>query len=221
MKLHFDDELKELKNLLLKMGILAEEMIEKATTALLERKSALAFEIVKADKKVDRIEIEIDEMAHSLMARRQPIAHDLRLITMILKINSTLERVGDHAVNIAEKSVMITVDTEVHLEKLERMAAISKEMLRDSLNAFMEDDAALAQSVLVRDDEVDALNKDLYEILQEKMKENSKEVSSDVHLILIAHNFERIADLATNIAEDVIYVIEGRDVRHHFGDVQS
>ncbi len=218
MKLHFDDELKELKNLLLKMGILVEQMIDQAITALLERKSALAFEIVKADKKIDRIEIEVDEMAHNLMARRQPIAHDLRLITMILKINSTLERVGDHAVNIAEKSVMITAGTEVHLEKLERMAAVSKEMLRDSLNAFMEDNAELAKSVLVRDDEVDELNKDLYEILQEKMKENSKEVSSDVHLIMIAHNFERIADLATNIAEDVIYVIEGRDVRHHFGE---
>jgi len=221
MKLHFDDELKELKNLLLKMGILVEEMIERAITALLERKSALAFEIVKADKKIDRIEIEIDEVAHNLMARRQPIAHDLRLITMILKINSTLERVGDHAVNIAEKSVMITEGTEVHLEKLERMAAVSKEMLRDSLNAFMDDNADLAKSVLVRDDEVDGLNKDLYEILQEKMKENSKEVSSDVHLIMIAHNFERIADLATNIAEDVIYVIEGRDVRHHLGEVQT
>lgn len=214
MKIHFDEELKELKNLLLKMGIVVEEMLEKTSAALLERDSTVTFNILRMDKKVDRLEIEIDEAAHHLMAKRQPIAHDLRLITMVLKINSNLERIGDHAVNIAERISSLSKGLSGHQTKLRQMADIARSMLRDSLSSFTEGNAVLAKDVLTRDDEIDRLNYEIYETLQAEMKEKKDEISSDINLIMIAHNFERIADLATNIAEDAIYMEEGRDVRH-------
>jgi len=215
MKLHFDEELKELKNSMLKMGILVEEMFDKTTKGLLDKGSFVVLDIFRADKKVDRIEVEIDELAHSLIARRQPIAHDLRFITMILKINGDLERIGDHVVNIAERVDLVNLEI-LRMEKsVLRMAAIVKGMLHDSLNSFIEGNVELARKVLTQDDEVDKINYEIYETFQNRMKEYPEEVSSDVNIIMISHNFERIADLATNVAEDTIYMEEGKDIRHH------
>lgn len=218
IKLHFDEELKELKNSLLKMGILVEGMIERAIKAFLEADSAAAFEIVQTDKKVDRLEVEIDELAHQLIAKRQPIAHDLRLITMILKMNSNLERVGDHAVNIAERAIYSKNHPIYEMPQIEEMAQVTVGMLRDSLKAFVEENSALAKEVLLRDDQVDQLNRDVYGIMQEKMRDTTDHLSSGMRVVMVAHNFERIADLATNIAEDVIFVSEGKDIRHNQGE---
>jgi phosphate transport system protein len=214
VKLHFDEELKELKNLLLKMSILVEEMIDKAGRAFLFINSALAFEVIQTDKKVDRLEVEVDELAHQLLAKRQPIAHDLRLITMVLKMNANLERIGDHAVNIAERAAHARLNPAYKLEKIETMSEITKSMLRDALKAFVGGNAELAKEVLLRDDVVDELNRDVYEIVQENMRSSTENLSSDMRVIMVAHNLERIADLATNIAEDVIFLEEGKDVRH-------
>lgn len=216
MQRHFDEELTQLKDKLFKMGVLVEEAIRKAVEALIKRDSKLAEQVIEEDQRINILEIEIDEFGHELIALRQPTAVDLRFITMVLKINSDLERIGDQAVNIAEKAIVM--NREVPLKSfldIPKMAELAVQMVKESLDSFVERDAAKAKAICERDDDLDTLNDQTYQMLQEAMKNKSLEIPQAVSLIMIAHNLERTGDLATNVAEDVIYLAKGIDIRHH------
>ena len=216
MKRHFDDELKKVKEKLFKMGLLVEKAIEDATTALFQRNSALAHTVIKGDQEINLYEIEIDELGHELMARYQPAAVDLRLLTMALKITNDLERMGDQAVNIAEKALVINQEPPLKpYEDLPKMADEARRMVRDALDAFMENDPDKAKSILEQDDTIDRYNDKIYEEIQTILVDKPQHIRTGVSLIMVSHNLERVADLATNIAEDVIYLKKGIDVRHH------
>lgn len=216
MKRHFDDELKKLKEKVYKMGLLVEKAIENAATALFDRDSAKAQSVLRGDQEINLYEIEIDELGHELIALYQPAAVDLRLITMVLKITNDLERMGDQAVNIAEKALVINQEPPLKpYQDLSRMAEEARRMVRDSLDAFMQNDPEKAKLILEEDDRVDQINDKLYEDVQKILTEKPQYVRTGVSLIMISHNLERIGDLATNIAEDVIYLKRGVDVRHH------
>jgi len=221
MERHFHEELRELKEKLLKMGLMVEAAIEKAVDSLFSRDQALAKEVIDEEKFINRLEIEIDERGHSLFALGQPMAIDLRLITSILKINTDLERMGDHAVNIAERALIVLKEPPVKLNlNLPEMAKAAQKMLRDVLDAFVNGDVSLARNVLKSDDEVDAFNDNLYRLLEEHMESHDLNIKVGMSLMMIGHNLERIADLSNNIAEDVIYMKQGKDVRHHI-DAQN
>ncbi len=216
MQRHFDEELGQLKDKLFKMGLLVEEAIRKSTQSLIKRDAKLAEGVIEEDQKINILEIEIDEFGHELIALRQPTAIDLRFITMVLKINSDLERMGDQAVNIAEKAIAISCEAPLksYLD-IPRMADLAIRMVKESLDSFVEKDATKAKAICESDDELDGLNDQVYHELQEAMKKQTIEISQAVSLIMVAHNLERIGDLATNIAEDVIYLAKGIDIRHH------
>lgn len=216
MKRHFDDELKVLKDKLFKMGLLVVQAIDNSTTALFERNSAKAQEVIKKDQEINIYEVEIDELGHELIALYQPAAVDLRLITMVLKINSDLERMGDQAVNIAEKALVINQEPPLKpYEELPKMAEAAQKMVRDALDAFMEKDPDKAKRILEADDVIDRINDQIYESVQQTLEAKPQGIRTGVSLIMVSHNLERVADLATNIAEDVIYLKRGIDVRHH------
>ena len=212
---HFEGELQGLKNRLLNMGALVEERVELAVRALMERRPELADRVVAGDHEVNDLQIEIDDRALKLLALQAPMASDLRLITSAMKINADLERIGDQAVNIAESAVRVLAAPPLKpLIDLPRMAEIAQGMTRDSLDAFVRRDAALARSVLERDDVVDQLKDTLFRVLLTHMMADPGTIERALSLILVSRNIERIADHATNIAEDVIFVVEARDVRH-------
>lgn len=216
MQRHFDEELGQLKDKLFKMGLLVEEAIRKSIQALIKRDTKLAEEVIEGDQKINILEIEIDEFSHELIALRQPTAVDLRFITMVLKINSNLERIGDQAVNVAEKA--ISLNKEAPLKSylsIPKMADLAITMVKESLDAFVSRDADKAKEICERDDELDTLNDQTYNSLQEAMQKHEIEISPAVSLIMVAHNLERTGDLGTNIAEDVIYLAKGIDIRHH------
>ena len=216
MKRHFDDELRNLKEKLFQMGLLVEKAISDATAALFNRDSALAQQVIKGDQEINLCEIEIDELGHELIALYQPAAVDLRLITMVLKITNDLERMGDQAVNIAEKALVINQEPPLKpYQDLPKMAEEAGRMVRDALNAFMEKDPDKAKRILEQDDLIDRLNDQIYEDIQEILVNQPELIRPGISLIMISHNLERVADLATNIAEDVIYLKRGIDVRHH------
>ena len=216
MKRHFDQELKRLKEKLFKMGLLVEKAIENSTTALFQRNSALAESVLKGDQEINLHEIEIDELGHELIALYQPAAADLRLITMVLKITNDLERMGDQAVNIAEKALVINQEPPLKpYQDLPKMAEEARRMVRESLDAFMENDPEKAKGILEKDDLIDQINDKIYEEVQTILTEKPQHTRTGVSLIMVSHNLERVADLATNIAEDVIYLKRGIDVRHH------
>jgi phosphate transport system protein len=216
VKRHFDDELKKFKEKMFKMGLLVEQAVENATVSLFQRDSGKAQDVIKKDQEINLYEIEIDELGHELIALYQPAAVDLRLITMVLKITNDLERMGDQAVNIAEKALVINQEPAVKpYEDLPRMADVARGMVREALNAFMEKDADKAKQILEKDDVIDRLNDKIYEDLQKLMEVKPQSIRTGVSLIMVSHNLERVADLATNIAEDVIYLKRGIDVRHH------
>lgn len=216
MQRHFDNELKKLKEKVFKMGLLVEKAIENATTSLFQRDSERAQVVAKGDQEINLYEIEIDELGHELIALHQPAAIDLRLITMVLKITNDLERMGDQAVNIAEKALVINQEPPLKpYEDLPLMAKEARRMVRDALDAFMESDPEKAKAILERDDVIDRLNDKIYDEIQNILIEKPQHTCTGIGLIMVSHNLERIADLATNIAEDVIYLKRGIDVRHH------
>jgi len=216
MKRHLDDELKKIKEKLFKMAGLVEEAIRDAATALFERDIERARNVILKDQNINIYEIEIDELGHELIALYQPAAVDLRLITMVLKMTGDLERMGDQAVNIAEQAMVVNQQAPIKpYQDLPRMAEVSSEMVRRGLHAFMTRDVEEAKQVLEMDDAVDQLKDKIYEDVQQLMESNPVVIRMGVSLIMIAHNLERIGDLATNIAEDVIYLNRGIDVRHH------
>jgi phosphate transport system protein len=213
---HFEEELQALKNRLLNMGALVEERVHDATHALIERRLDTAQRIITSDQDVNELQIEIDERCLRLLALQQPMASDLRLITAAMKINADLERIGDQAVNIAEQAVRILAHPPLKpIIDLPRMAEIAERMTRESLDAFVRKDATLARAILTRDDEVDQLKDQVFRVLLTYMMADPGTIERALGLILVSRHLERIADHATNIAEDVIFVVEAKDVRHH------
>ena len=215
MERRLDQDLNRIRQSLLRMAGTVEEMVARATQALLERNAELRREVVEQDREVDQMEIDIDEACHSVLSRKQPAAVDLRFLVAVMKINSDLERIGDSAVNIAHgvEALLVQAPLDIRVD-LPLLSQKVQDMVRDSLNAFVRRDARLASLVVASDDEVDTLYRQIFRELLTAMIENPTTVTRALHLLLIARNFERIADHATNVAEDVIYFVEGKDVRH-------
>ena len=216
MERHLDKELRELKERLLQMASLAEESISKAVKALVTRDKKLSQKVIQSDEAIDLLDIEIDERCLRLLAIRQPLATDLRFIASAMKINSDLERIGDLSVNIAQSTLELLKEPLLKpLIDIPRMAELAQRMVKDSLDAFVNKNDKLARNVCVRDDEVDQLNYQIFRELLTYMLQDSKTINRALTLILIGRNLERIADHATNIAEDVIYIVKGKTIKHH------
>jgi phosphate transport system protein len=217
MDRHFAEELKTLKQKLFQMGLLVEGAIEKSFEALSERSEERVKTVFEDEKAINSLEIEIDEKGHALFALVQPMAGDLRLLTMILKINTDLERMGDHAVNIAEKSQYLFSQPPLELAiPLADMAGSTQKMVRDALDCFMNENVDLARKVLQSDDKIDEYNDKIYQEMAALMENDPSSVRRALCYVMISRNLERIADLANNIAEDTIYLKQGKEVRHHF-----
>ena len=221
MPKHFHDELSELTKQVLHMGGLVESALDRSLAALLDRDTALAREVIDGDEKVDELELDVEERCLDLLALHQPVARDLRYITGILKINSDLERMADLAGNIAERAeVLSQVPPLPFRPDISRMAAIVKQMVREGLDAFVRRDVNLALRVWSRDDEADRLFRELLGESIQFMRDNPDRIGETMHLTGAIRNLERVADHATNIAEDVIFMAEGRIVRHHVMEFQ-
>ena len=215
MERRFDEELKQLKERLLMMAGMAEEAVGKAVRALVDRQAALAQAVIQEDAVINQLEVEIEEQCLSLIARYQPEARDLRFIAMVFKIVNDLERVGDQGVNISERTLDLLNEPLLKpLVDIPNMASLAQHMLKDSLDAFMNQDAELARAVCRRDDEVDHLDDQLSHELLSDMTQDPKTVARAVDLILIGRHLERVADHATNIAEDVYYLVRGTTIKH-------
>ena len=216
---HFQEELDQLKTRLLEMGGLAEEEVRLAVKSLVDRDAALIEHVIQGDEPINALHVEIDSRCFTLLALYQPMAADLRTIVAAVKINTDLERVGDLAVNISEAARRYTSHPPVKkLVDIPRMAMLAQSMLRDALDAFVRRDVELAQHVLHEDDRLDTLKTHLFRELLTFMLQNPTTIEPALDLILISRHLERIGDHATNIAEDVIFIVSARDVRHHFGE---
>ena len=213
---HFVTALTELQNKLLEMGGLVEASIRSSTRSLTERDEQMARSVWDIETRINQMDIDVDEFATRLLATQQPVARDLRFLTAAIKINSDLERMGDLAINIAQRSLSLIRRTEVSLMiDIPHMSSVVESMVHKSLDSFVQRDPELAHSVLLSDDEVDDLKNAVYRELLAMTEEGKAPVASAFDLIFVAHNLERIADHATNIAEDVLFLIKGVDVRHH------
>lgn len=216
---HFAEELDTLKQRLLVMGGLAEERVRAATRALVDRDHERIHEVIRGDEAINRLQLEIDDRCFKLLALHQPMAVDLRVIVAAVKINGDLERVGDLAVNIAEATERYIAHPPVKvLIDLPRMADLAQQMLREALDAFVAQDIGAAQRVLAQDDVIDELKDQIFRELLTYMLGNPRTIEPAIELILVSRHLERIGDHATNIAEDVIFIVEARDVRHHAAD---
>ena len=215
MERHFERDLEEIKERLVWMGSLAERAVHQSVQAVLDSQPELAQRVLEEENAINEMQIEIDERVTKTLALQQLTAGDLRFMLGAARINQDLERIGDQAVNIAQSAQRILRHPRVKpYVDLPRMSEIAEEMVRDSLNAVVHKDVDLAKKVLVRDDVVDSLRNQVFRELLTYMMENSAVVFPAFELILVAKNLERIADHATNIAEDVIYIVQGRDIRH-------
>src|SRR5437899_3482736 len=215
MERHFEIELNGLKERLLWMGSLAERAVHQAIHSVLDGDASLAEVILEEEPAINELQMEIDDRVMQLLALHQLMAADLRFVLAISRINNDLERIGDQAVNIAQSSQRILRHPRVKpYVDLPRMSEVAEEMVRDSLNAVVRRDVELAQKVLARDDQVDHYRDQIFRELLTYMMGDSSVVFPAFELILVAKNLERIGDHATNIAEDVIYIVQGRDVRH-------
>jgi phosphate transport system protein len=215
MQRHFHEELDALKQTLLAMGALVEDQIRRVMRALVERDDALARDVIERDQQVNAYDVEVDEKCVELLARHQPAAGDLRFLTTAMKIVTDLERIGDQAVNIAQRALELNREPQLKpYIDLPRMAAKAQRMVKDSLDAFVAHDAGLARDVRARDSEVDALKEQVFRELLTFMMGDPKTIARALHLILVSRFLERVADHATNIAEMVVYMIEGKIVRH-------
>jgi phosphate transport system protein len=218
MKEHFSERLETLRRQLISMGAQAESQIASAIEALVEGDAAKARAVIERDKAIDQLEVKIDEGAIDLLATQQPVAGDLRLLVSALKINADLERIGDHAVNIAEAAERMSKMRPFKAWiDIPYMAEVARGMLQDSLDAFVRRDAALALAVCKRDDLLDEKNKSIIRELLTYMAENPALITACLEIIGISKNLERVGDLATNIGEETIYIAEGEIIKHHMG----
>jgi phosphate transport system protein len=211
----FEDELRELKVRILKMAVLVEGAIGLSITALVERDVNLANQVIEDDYKINSMDVGIDEECIRLLALRQPTASDLRFITTAMKITAELERIGDYGVDICERAVELNEEPQLKpYIDIPRMAALTQGMVRDALQAFLDQNTSLAYQVIQRDDEVDQLNVQIFHELLFFMIRDSTTISRAIKLTYISKYLERISDHATNIAEMVVYMIEGKIIRH-------
>jgi phosphate transport system protein len=215
MKRFFDAELETFRSQLIRMGETAIEQVRAAIRALVEGDAALARQLIAADDQLDQLEVMIDDEAIRYMNLRAPIASDLRLVIVGMKASHDLERVGDEATSIAKRAIKLGAEPPLKpYIDIPRMANIALEMLRDALDCFLQDDEARAIAVCKRDVEVDNINRQLYRELTSFMVEKPETISRAIELMFISKSLERIADHATNIAEEMIYLSKGKDVRH-------
>ncbi|MEP6691129.1 MAG: phosphate signaling complex protein PhoU [Gemmatimonadaceae bacterium] len=215
---HFHEQLDTLKQRLLDMSERAESLVDLSVDALLARDAGKAEAVLAGDNDIDLLEVEVEQLAIQLLALQQPMARDLRFIIGAIKVSSDLERVGDHAVNIAQSALRliankadITPDPEI-----EEMARRARQMLSDALDSFIRADGALGRAVCAMDDQVDALHDSVFRIVITHMLEDPKTISAALELFLVSRNLERVADLATNIGEDAVYLAEGKQIKHHY-----
>ncbi len=219
---HFDEELTELKTKLVHMAGLAEDQIDKALAALVKRDSALACRVIEQDHKVNALDVEIDEDCLRLLALHQPAAKDLRLITTAMKISTELERISDLAENVCERTIELNEEPQLKpYIDIPRMGNLARIMVKESIDAFVKDDSALARKVLAHDDLVDELMEQIFRELLSFMIEDPHTTSRAIRLSFIAKYIERVADHATNIAELVVYLVEGKIIRHTSPPVSS
>jgi phosphate transport system protein len=216
MESRSEQELAALKQELVRMAGLAEQAIGQAICALLARDLELAEEVLRGDAAINRLEVVIDERCLRMLALYQPEASDLRFIAMALKINNDLERIGDQAVNLAERTLELLKEPRLKpLIDIPHMAEMVQLMLKQSVEAFVQRDTGLARSICQRDDVIDALDDQIVRELLTYMMQDPQTITRAVNLILVSRHLERVADHATNIAEDVIYLVEGKHVKHH------
>ena len=219
---HFDEELAELKTKLVRMAGLAEDQIDKSLAALVTRDSTLARQVIERDHKVNALDVEIDEDCIRLLALHQPAARDLRLVTTAMKIATELERISDLAENVCERSIELNDEPQLKpYIDIPRMGNLARMMVKESIDAFVKDDAVLARKVLTDDDLVDELMEQLFRELLSFMIEDPHTISRAIRLSFIAKYLERMGDHATNIAELVVYLVEGRIIRHTTPPVSS
>lgn len=213
---HFHDQLGALKQRLLDMSARAEELVALAVDALLTRDTGKAQAVIEADREIDRMELEVEQLAVELLALQQPMARDLRFLISAIKVTSDLERVGDHAVNIAQSALRIhDLPTRVTPEpSMAEMAKRARAMLADALDAFVRADGALGRDVCRRDDDVDAMHDGLFRVLLTHMMADPRTINPGLELLLVSRNLERVADLATNIGEDAVFLAEGKQIKH-------
>jgi len=214
--IRLEEEISKLKKMLFEMAASVEEMIAKSIKALKDRNMIMAEEVIKGDQKINEMEVEIDNQCIRILALYHPEAADLRTVSMIMKINNDLERIGDHAVNIAEKTIYLADKPPVKpLIDIPKMADKAIQMLQESLDAFVNKDAELAVDVCKKDDDVDELEPQIVRALVTYMSSDPQTIDRSLALILIAREIERVADLATNIAEDTYYIASGKMLKHH------
>jgi phosphate transport system protein len=211
----FRDELDIMQRKLLEMAGLVEELVRQGVTGFLSRDATVAQWAKREDDRIDELESEIDELALDVLALFQPMAKDLRHVVAVLKVSNDLERVGDHGVNIAKAAKRLSeMPGMPEVPELGEMAEIAREMLSDALASYIGRDSEGARAVCMRDDRVDNLRRSLYRILLTHMLEEPKRISPSLEILLVAQNLERVADLSTNIAEDVVFLVEGRSIKH-------
>lgn len=221
MQRHFDRDIEQITELLLRFGAMVEEAISLSIKALLERDVALAERVIAMDDAIDRMELEIDAETLALIAKMQPAAGDLRFVATMLKVTPDLERIADLAVDVAERAIELSREPQLKpLVDIPRLARMAQEMVAQALDAFVRRDAQLARDVIARDDEVDALTEKSFRELLTYMLEDSKNISRAIRLTFVGKYFERMADGATNICEMVVYLVEGKVIRHA-GAVES
>ena len=217
---HFHDELSQVKVRLLTMSGEAETALRLAVEALLERNAEKAQQVIAGDKVIDGMEVELEEVCIDLLALQQPMARDLRMLVAAIKIANDLERVGDHAVNLAQSAERLIRSRPIAPEpEIVEMARLARDILADALEAFVREDAAGGREVCLRDDKVDALNRSVFRILLTHMMEDPHSIGAGLELFLVSRNLERVADLATNIGEDVVFLVEGKSIKHHAEDM--
>src|SRR5690349_10187122 len=212
---HFDRDIEHLKELLLRMGAMVEDSINESIRALLERDSAVAQRVIDADTAIDQMELEIDQHTLELIAKMQPAATDLRFVAAAMKITPELERIADLAVDVCERALELNREPPLKpLVDIPRLARIAQQMVQQALDSFVRRDAFLAREVIVRDDEVDILTEQSFRELLTYMLEDSRNISRAIRLTFVGKYFERIADGATNVCEMVVYLAEGKVIKH-------
>jgi phosphate transport system protein len=213
---HFEQELEELKGKLLEMSALVEAAVQRSVAAVAQKDRSAAEQVFRDEARINQLEMEIDEFAINLLATQQPLAADLRLVVAALKINTDLERMGDLSVSIAERAVSLLSEPMIKpMVDIRHMSSLVESMVRKSLDAFVANDADMARSVLASDDAVDSLRTASYHELVSFMEKDPRNIPQALDLIGITRSLERIADHSTNIAEDVLFLVKGIDVRHH------
>lgn len=218
---HFHEQLAQLKQRLLDMSDLATSLLDLSVDALLSRDAGMAEAVLSGDRELDSMELELEDSAINLLATQQPMARDLRFIISSIKVTNDLERVGDHAVNIAQSAMRLSATSMVVTpdHEIADMARRARQMLRDSITAFVRADGVLGREVCRADDEVDAMHNSLFRILVTHMMEDARTITPSLELLLVSRNLERVADLATNIGEDAVFLAEGKQIKHHSEDL--